>query len=209
MERVVSRTQRRCHGRACEKQRHIFSKNPTTWKTRLLVGGLANSLIRHSDRVKVGLPCAARECDCPDHDQRERPVSADHLLSLQLGPPVRARLGIEPVSGPSPTYEVSGIGSVPYLDMSGTVAPEDGKISLFILNRDLSKAHEVEVNWEDRVPARVLAASVLTGNDLKASNSFEAPRNVVPQPFAKPAAAGGRTKFEVPPRSYTVIQWGS
>ena len=41
----------------------------------------------------------------------------------------------------SPTYEVSGMGQVPYLDAAGTVSPEDGKVSLFILNRDLAKAH--------------------------------------------------------------------
>jgi alpha-L-arabinofuranosidase len=61
--------------------------------------------------------------------------------------------------------------------------------------------------WEDAVPARVISASVLTGDDLKASNSFAAPKRVVPQSFAAPASNGGRTRFEVPARSYTVIQW--
>ena len=40
----------------------------------------------------------------------------------------------------SPTYEVSELGQVPYLDVAGTLSPEDGKVSLFILNRDLTKA---------------------------------------------------------------------
>jgi len=48
---------------------------------------------------------------------------------------------------------------------------------------------------------------VLTGNDLKASNTFAAPRRVVPQSFTIPASSGGRTKFEVPAHSYTVVQW--
>jgi alpha-N-arabinofuranosidase len=108
----------------------------------------------------------------------------------------------------SPVYEVSGMGPVPYLDVAGTAA-DDGKPCLFILNRDLSKAHEVEVIWEDNPPARVLASFVLTGDDLKASNSFEAPQRVVPQAIEKPVTAGGRTRFEVPARSYTVIQWGA
>ena len=84
---------------------------------------------------------------------------------------------------------------------------ESGKLSLFILNRDLSKDHEVEVVWEDAAPARVSSASLLTGDDLKASNSFAAPQRVAPQSFTAPEVRGGRTKFEVPARSYTVIQW--
>jgi alpha-L-arabinofuranosidase len=75
------------------------------------------------------------------------------------------------------------------------------------LNRDLSKAHDVEVVWEDAVPARVISASVLTGDDLKATNTFAAPRRVVPQAFSAPASSEGKTRFEVPAHSYTVIQW--
>ena len=95
---------------------------------------------------------------------------------------------------------------VPCLDVAATMGPDDGKSTLFILNRDLAKAHTVEINWEDRAPSRVLTSLILTGSDLKAANGFDAPERVVPQAFDKPSIAGGRTKFEVPARSYTVIQ---
>jgi len=106
----------------------------------------------------------------------------------------------------SPTYDVAGMGQVPYLDCVAT-SSDDGKTTLFILNRDLSNAHEVEINWEDHAPARVANASVLTGEDLKAFNSFQTPLKIAPQTFAKPATTGTRTKLEVPARSYTVLQW--
>jgi alpha-N-arabinofuranosidase len=109
----------------------------------------------------------------------------------------------------SPTYEVSGMGQVPYLDVAGTMDPENGKISVFVLNRDLSKAHSVEINWQDKWPARVLSSFLLTGDDLKASNSFDAPQRVVPRTLDKASITGGRAKFEVPARSYSVIQWGA
>jgi alpha-N-arabinofuranosidase len=107
----------------------------------------------------------------------------------------------------SSTYDVSGLDKVGHVDVAGSLDRGDGKLSLFILNRDLSKSHEVEVVWEDAAPARVIAASVLTGDDLKASNTFAAPKRVVPQAFAAPAVGGAKTKFEVPAHSYTVIQW--
>jgi alpha-N-arabinofuranosidase len=96
---------------------------------------------------------------------------------------------------------------VPHVDVAGSFNSGDGSVSLFILNRDLSNAHELEINWEDHAPSKVLNASLMTGDDLKAANSFQSPQKVVPQTFAKPTATGSRTKFEVPARSYTVLQW--
>jgi alpha-N-arabinofuranosidase len=107
----------------------------------------------------------------------------------------------------APVYEVSGIGKVPQLDIVGTLAKEEGNVALFVLNRDLSASHEVDVAWEDASPKRAVSATVLTGNDLKAFNSFDAPTRVSPAELEKPVTSEGHTKFQVPPRSYTVLQW--
>jgi alpha-N-arabinofuranosidase len=109
----------------------------------------------------------------------------------------------------SPTYEVSKLGQVPYVDVAGTMTAQDGKVAIFALNRDLSKAHVVEINWQDRTPGQVLVSTVLTGSDLKAFNTFDTAQKVAPQTFAKPITSGGRTKLELPARSYTVIQWSA
>ena len=53
----------------------------------------------------------------------------------------------------------------------------------------------------------MISANLLTGDDLKASNSFAAPKRIAPQSFAVHATSGGKTRFELPARSYTVIQW--
>ena len=107
----------------------------------------------------------------------------------------------------SPTYAVPGMEAVGYIDAAATTNPDDGKTALFVLNRDLSRARQIEVVWEDAAKTRVAAAQVLTGNDLKAVNGFDAPERVKPQPFDKPSTTNGRTRFEVPARSYAVIQW--
>jgi len=106
----------------------------------------------------------------------------------------------------SPTYDVRGKGPIPYIDAAATT---DGKaFSLFILNRDLDKPHDIEIVWREAPPARVHFSQVLTGPDLKAFNSFEDPKKVAPQPFEAPKA-GAKTIIQVPARSYTVIQWGA
>ena len=93
---------------------------------------------------------------------------------------------------------------------AGMKAADAGRQMRYVdhsLNRDLSKAREVELHWEDHAPSRVVDSQILTGDDLKASNSFEAPQRVKPQSFEKPSTTNMLTRFEAPPRSYCVIQW--
>ncbi len=174
----------------------------------LLVGGLINSLIRNADRVKIACLAQLINVIAPivtnSNGLLRQTIYYPYSWALQL-----ARGSVLNLQVDSPAYEVSGMGQVPYLDVAGTVSTEDGKMSLFVLNRDLSKAHAIEVNWQDKAPSRALSAVLLTGDDLKAFNSFDAPQRVSPRTLDKPSIAGGRAKFEVPPRSYTVVQWGA
>ena len=94
-----------------------------------------------------------------------------------------------------------------YVDAAATLNPENGQTSLFVLNRDLAKPRQIEVVWEDRAPSQIAVSQVLTGDDLKAVNGFDAPERVKPQSFDKPNTSNGKTTFEVPSRSYTVLQW--
>jgi len=174
----------------------------------LLVGGLINSLIRNADRVKIACLAQLINVIAPimtnSNGLLRQTIYYPYSWALQL-----ARGSVLNLQVDSPGYEVSGMGQVPYLDVAGTVSSDDGKMSLFVLNRDLSKPHAIEVNWQNKAPSRALSAVLLTGDDLKASNSFDAPQRVSPRTLDKPSITGGRAKFEVPPRSYTVIQWGA
>jgi alpha-N-arabinofuranosidase len=172
----------------------------------LLVGGLINSLLRNADRVKLACLAQLVNVIAPimtdENGILRQTIYYPYSWALQIAKGAVLNLQVE-----SSTYEVAGLDQVGHVDVAGSLDHDGGKLSLFILNRDLSKAHDVEVVWEDAAPARVISASLLTGDDLKAANSFAAPKRVVPQSFAAPVTGGGRTKFEVPARSYTVVQW--
>ena len=172
----------------------------------LLVGGLLNSLVRNSDRVKLACLAQLVNVIAPIMTNADglfrQTIYYPYSWALQFARGAALNLLVE-----SSTYEVAKMDPVPHVDVAGSFNSKDGSISLFILNRDLANAHEVEINWEDRAPSKVLNASVLTGDDLKAVNSFQTPQKVAPQTFAKPTTMGTRTKFEVPARSYTVLQW--
>jgi alpha-L-arabinofuranosidase len=109
----------------------------------------------------------------------------------------------------SAVYEVSTTEKAPYLDVAGTMRSGDGGVSLFVLNRDLAKPRQLEMNWEGKAPTKLSTAVVLTGTDLKAVNDFGAPNRVLPKEADKPVTSGGRTVIEVPPRSYSVFGWQS
>jgi alpha-L-arabinofuranosidase len=98
---------------------------------------------------------------------------------------------------------VQEIGRVPYIDVAGIFEPASGSTTLLILNRDLVKGREVEIVWRESAPARVGDCQVMTGPDLKAYNSFEAPNRVIPQPL-DPPKAGARMTFQLPAHSYTM-----
>ncbi len=174
----------------------------------LLVGGFVNTLIRNADRVKLACLAQLINVIAPIMTNANglvrQTIYYPYNWALQFARGSVLNLVVE-----SPTYEVKGMGQVPYLDVAGTVDPENGKVSVFVLNRDLAKAHTVELNWQDKAPARVLSSFLLTGDDLKASNTFDAPQRVVPRALDKPSITGGRAKFEAPARSYSVIQWGA
>jgi alpha-N-arabinofuranosidase len=172
----------------------------------LLVGGLLNTLIRNCDRVKIACLAQLINVIAPIMTNADglfrQTIYYPYSWALQFARGAALNVLVE-----SSSYEVKGTDQVPHLDATATHNAADGSVALFILNRDLQKSHDVEVVWEDQAPTRILTASALTGDDLKAVNSFQSPQKVVPQPFAKPTTANNRTKFELPPHSYTMLQW--
>jgi alpha-N-arabinofuranosidase len=174
----------------------------------LLVGGLIITLIRNADRVKVACLAQLINVIAPIMTNAtglfRQTIYYPYSWALQF-----ARGNVLNVLVQSPTYDVPHMDPVPYLDAAATLNPDNGQTSLFVLNRDLSKTREVEIVWQDNPGKQVLASWVLTGSDLKAVNNFESPKRVQPQALDKPSTTGGRTKFELPPRSYAALQWSS
>lgn len=73
-----------------------------------------------------------------------------------------------------------------------------------MLNRDLEKARDLEIVWQDLTPTAVNAFETMTGPDLKALNTFADPKKVIPQTLEKPKA-GSTMTVQLPARSYSVL----
>jgi alpha-L-arabinofuranosidase len=185
---------------------HLLEE-PYNLEDALLVGGLVNTLVRNANRVKIACLAQLVNVIAPIMTN-EKGVLLNTIFYPYKWALQYARGSALDVLSQAPTYEVEGLGQVPYLDVMAT-ATSDGKTSVFVLNRDLQKPHQVELLWEDRAPGNLAASWIITGNDLKAVNTFDAPKRVVEQAAPKPTTSNGRTTMELPPRSYTMFQWSA
>ena len=161
---------------------------------RRLVAGLLNSLIRNSDRVRIGCLAQLVNVIAPimtnTNGLYRQTIFYPYSWALQYARGAALQVLMED----APKYEVKGMGPVSYLDVAGTVDTTDGTTALLVLNRDLVKPHQLEVNWEGKPAGRLLASFVLTGTDLKAANGFDSPQRVAPQAADRPVVTGNRIR---------------
>ena len=201
------------HGKAAQ---HLLEE-PYNLEDAVLVGGLANSLIRHSDRVKVACLAQLVNVIAPittneDGILRQTifypyawALKYAHGRALSLAPEGPsyevASLGRPIESGGLP---IPGFGDVHYLDVAAVHNEEKGTVTLLIMNRDLHNEQELEIDWHDLTPAKVLAFETITGPDVKAGNTFAEPKKVTPQTLESPKV-GSKMTVKLPARSYSVL----
>jgi alpha-N-arabinofuranosidase len=179
----------------------------------LLVGGFVNTLLRNADRVRVGCLAQLVNVIAPlvtnGTGVLRQSIYYPYAWALRY-----ARGRVLDVQVESETYPITGTGlqadfarndQVPFIDLVATHDAQNRQACVLMLNRDLEGEREVVVEWGDVSPARVLACETLTGTDLKALNTFDQPRRVVPQRLDAPAV-GARMTFRLPARSYTVVE---
>jgi alpha-N-arabinofuranosidase len=195
---------------------HLLEE-PYNLEDALLVGGLANSLIRHSDRVKVGClaqlinviaPIATNEDGILRHTifypySWALKYARGRALSLQPeGPGYEVATLGSPIEGGG--LPIPGFGGVRWVDVAATIDVENKTAALFLFNRNLEKPQDVEVIWRDATPSAVKQFLTITGPDLKAGNTFADPKRVTPQALENPKA-GARMTLQLPARSYSVL----
>lgn len=179
----------------------------------LLVGGLLNTLLRTSDRVRVACLAQIVNVIAPlmTSDQGILRQSTYYPYAMALKYAQGRVLDLQMEGETYPVRAASARGSyardidVPFVDTVATYDEASKRVSVFALNRDLTNERELSLNFEDFKPTSVVACETVTGADLKAFNTFESP-NKVGLAKLDAGAAGGKMSVKLPARSYTVIQ---
>src|SRR5687768_17270935 len=150
----------------------------------LLVGGFVNTLLRNSERVRVGCLAQIVNVIAPlvtnDTGVLRQSIYYPYAWALRYARGRVLDLHIE-----SETYPIRAAGlqadfartaDVPFVDIVATRDAGNGRLCLLMLNRDLDAEREVVLEWGDVTPTKMLTCETLTGTDLKAFNTFEQPR---------------------------------
>jgi alpha-L-arabinofuranosidase len=177
----------------------------------LLVGGFLNTLLRQAERVRLACLAQIVNVIAPlvTNETKVLRQSIYHpyawALKYARGRVLELDLESEsyPIKAEGLRPDFARDGSVPFLDVAATHDPQNGQVCLFMLNRDLTGERELQLDWHDLTPSRVLVCETLTGSDLKAANSFERPTLVAPRAL-EPPRVGSKMTFKLPPRSYSV-----
>ncbi len=178
----------------------------------LLVGGFLNTLLRQSERVRVGCLAQIVNVIAPlvtsETSVLRQSIYYPYAWALQY-----ARGRVLDLQVESETYPIRATGlrpdfarddRVPFVDLVATLDPGNGQLCLLVLNRDLVGERELVLDCRDFTPTRVLASQTLTGADLKAANTFERPTLVAPRPLETSRPSATMT-LKLPPRSYSVV----
>jgi alpha-N-arabinofuranosidase len=201
-------------GTAVDGQRQFAPKlleEPYNLEDALLVGGFVNALLRQAERTRVACLAQIVNVIAPlttsPTGLLKQTIYYPYAWSLKYA---RGRVLDPDVA--SDTYEIHADGLradfarddlVPFVDVVITHDRERNEAAVFMLNRDLDGERELVLDWQDPTPTRVLACETLTGPDLKAINTFDAPNRVAPEALDAPRAGRSMT-FKLPKASYTV-----
>lgn len=106
----------------------------------------------------------------------------------------------------APPVATRAYGDVPALDVAASYDAATQQGAIFLVNRSQAEAVTAEFIWQDGKTGVINQAWQLTGDDPKASNSWEAPNRLVTRPIATPKVSDGRATLTLPPLSFTVLQ---
>jgi alpha-N-arabinofuranosidase len=191
-------------------------EEPYNLEDALLVGGFLNTLLRQSERTRLACLAQIVNVIAPlmtnSTSVLRQTTYYPYLWALKY-----AHGRVLDLQVASDTYEIRADGlqadfarndQVPFVDVVITVDRPANQAAVFMLNRDLRGERELVLTWDAPLPNRVLFCETLTGPDMKALNTFEQPKKVVPKQLDAPAA--GRTMtFKLPAGSYTVAHLGT
>jgi alpha-N-arabinofuranosidase len=105
----------------------------------------------------------------------------------------------------APMHDTDKYGDQPLLDASASYNPETGQGALFIVNRSQTETVTTDFAWQSGPPSAINSVWQLSGTDVKATNTWEAPAQIVARPLTTPSLTDGGLTLSLPPLSFTAI----
>ena len=172
----------------------------------LQVGGILNTFIRRSDRVRIA--CIAQLVNVIAPIMTENGGSAWRqtiyyplYFASKYGRGFALRLVTD-----GPTYDSDEADDVPYLDVSAVHDVAANAVTLFAVNRHPDTALALDTRLEGFPGARVIEQYEMVHENLEAVNTASRPNTVVPGKTGDAKVEDGRLHATLKPLSYSVIR---
>lgn len=173
----------------------------------LLVGGMLNTLVRNSDRVKMACLAQLVNAIAPIMTSKNgcwpQTTYWPYLYVSKYG---RGK-ALQPIVE-APFHSTKEFDDVPMIDVSA-VLNKDGMLSVFILNRSQTDAANVECDFRGFGDYHFSEHILLHHKDNKAINTEEAPNTVSPITNTTSQTENGITIVQVPAFSWNVIRFST
>jgi len=175
----------------------------------VVVGTLLNSLLRHGDRVKIANQAQLVNVIAPIRSEENGPAWRQSIFWPFARMAALARGQILRTAVTSDRYESEKFGDVDVVDVSATWDEDNGRVALFLANRGLEDAADVEVSLRGFVGGRVIRAEVLDvpdGADRFTANTLENQDQVGLRSLPGVTVAGSTATLTLPALSWSVIE---
>lgn len=175
----------------------------------VVVGTMLNSLLRHGDRVAVANQAQLVNVIAPIRSEEGGPAWRQSIFwpfarMTELAHGVILRTSVS-----SDRYATAKYGDADLVDVSATWNDEAGRLALFLANRGLDDAADVEVLPRGLRPERVARAEVLRapdGGDRFSANTLATGEQVGLTALRGVTLDGGSLFASLPPLSWAAIE---
>ncbi|GAA1756407.1 alpha-N-arabinofuranosidase [Luedemannella helvata] len=170
-------------------------------------GGLLISLLRNSDRVTAACLAQLVNVIAPIRSEPGGPAWRQTTFHPFATTSRLARGNVLAVTMDAPSYETARYGEVPLVDAVATHDPSSGDVSVFAVNRDQSSPAGVTVDLRAFGGSLTVAeAWTLADDDLRASNTVDAPDRVTLHRTPDVTLDGTLLRVPLPPVSWTALR---
>ncbi|MEE1356716.1 MAG: alpha-L-arabinofuranosidase C-terminal domain-containing protein, partial [Clostridia bacterium] len=170
----------------------------------IVVGNCLISMLKHADRVKIGCQAQLVNVISPimtsDDSAWMQTIyyPFEHAAKYGQGKSIKVIFDCG-------TYETKKYGDVPYLDGALVENEEQEQLTLFVVNKDLEESNSLDIDLRQYEGYEVEKHIVVNHDNLRATNTEEAPFTVVPRENGISSLTDGRLNAVLEPHSWNVI----
>ena len=173
----------------------------------LLTGCILITFLKNADRVKIACLAQLVNVIAPIMTANGGPCWAQtifypfmHVSNYGRGVALQTLVD-------SPVYDCVDYENVPYICAMATMDEADERVTVFCVNRHMSEDFCLDLDIRAFGKMRMESHIVLKHEDVKAVNTRENPRNVVPVEVPVHAAADENASVQIPALSWNVLRF--